>query len=127
MSANRFAKRKLDFSGIKDLILPVLFFVCFAVLFWQGLGNLRATSEKERLKSTREAVTRAVVQCYAVEGQYPPDIDYLREHYGLSVDEELYIVDYQIFASNIMPTILILPKNLEMDDGSDALPPDVNL
>lgn len=127
MSGNRFTKKKTDLSVIKSLLLPVLFFVGSVSLFGWGINNVSATTEKEQLNSMRKAVTSAVVQCYAIEGQYPPTIDYVREHYGLSVDEDRYIVDYQIFASNIMPDILVLPKNFEMETWLDEWSPDYAL
>lgn len=127
MSSNRFAKKKNDFSVIKSLLLPVLCFVGFVLLFGLGLNDFTATTAKEQLNSARKAVTRAVVQCYAIEGQYPPDINYLREHYGLTVDETRYIVDYQVFASNIMPVILVLPRNFEAEPGEGDLTSETNL
>ena len=56
------------------------------------------------------ALFAAAVQCYAVEGIYPPDLGYMREHYGLQVDEERYLVDYRCFASNLTPDITVLPR-----------------
>jgi hypothetical protein len=50
------------------------------------------------------------VACYAAEGVYPPDLDYLKEHYGLQINEERYTVFYEIFAENLMPAITVLEK-----------------
>lgn len=46
--------------------------------------------------------------CYAAEGVYPPDLEYLKEHYGLQVDENQYTVRYDVFAENLMPDITVL-------------------
>lgn len=46
--------------------------------------------------------------CYAAEGIYPPDLDYLKDHYGVQVDEERYTVFYSVFAENLMPDITVL-------------------
>jgi hypothetical protein len=51
------------------------------------------------------------VHCYAAEGIYPPDLEYLQENYGLQVDTDNFVVDYRPFASNLMPDITVLPKN----------------
>ena len=53
---------------------------------------------------------RAVVSCYALEGRYPPDVKYLQEQYGLQLNEEKYIVHYEVFAENIMPDITVLER-----------------
>ena len=44
----------------------------------------------------------------AAEGVYPPDLDYLKERYGLQIDEERYTVKYFAFAENLMPDITVL-------------------
>ena len=46
--------------------------------------------------------------CYAAEGRYPPDLEYLKEHYGIQVDEGRYTVRYDAFAENLMPDITVL-------------------
>jgi hypothetical protein len=50
------------------------------------------------------------VSCYALEGQYPPDIAYLQEQYGLQIDMDRYMVHYEVFAENIMPDITVLER-----------------
>ena len=37
-------------------------------------------------------------------------LDYLREHYGIRIDENRYIVFYEVFAENLMPEITVLLK-----------------
>ncbi len=55
-----------------------------------------------------DAVHNAALTCYAVEGAYPQDLEYLREHYGLAYDRERYYVTYSAFASNQMPEIYVV-------------------
>ena len=50
------------------------------------------------------------MSCYATEGVYPPTIEYLEERYGVQIDRERYTVHYDIFAENLMPDILVLPR-----------------
>lgn len=61
-------------------------------------------------KLLEEAVRRCAVACYAAEGFYPSNIDYLQAHYGLQYDEESYIIHYQSEASNLMPDITVLER-----------------
>ena len=67
--------------------------------------------DEEALALTEEAVRRAAVQCYALEGVYPPSLAYLEEHYGVAVDESRCFVDYQYVAANLMPDITVLPRS----------------
>ena len=39
---------------------------------------------------------------------YPANLDHLKEHYGLQIDEERYTVRYTAFAENLMPDITVL-------------------
>ncbi|MEL7609930.1 MAG: hypothetical protein AAGU74_10525 [Bacillota bacterium] len=89
--------RSLAISAL--LLLIVIAALCFAA------NDVLAGTREERLEIAKQSVVRAAVNCYAIEGIYPPTLAYLREHYGLSVDEREYIVHYEAFASNIMPII----------------------
>ena len=83
-----------------------------AVLLWffTAVGNLSQGSAEEGRQQLETALRRAAVACYAAEGVYPPTMDYLTEHYGVQVEDEKYIVFYEIFASNLMPDITVLEK-----------------
>ena len=76
--------------------------------FFSALSNLsrdRALEDKHQLES---ALARAAVACYAAEGVYPPNIQYLEENYGVQINKELYTVKYEVIASNLMPDITVL-------------------
>lgn len=82
----------------------------FALLLGMALYLLRgigAVSQQQQTEQVRQAVHSALVTCYAVEGRYPPDVKWLKEHYGLAYDEDRYIVSYDAFASNILPEVRV--------------------
>lgn len=120
---NRFASKtgKSGRERARQGFLSLLLFVFLFALFVYGVNGVSAVSEEERLRAVERAVTRATVQCYAVEGQYSPSLRYLEEHYGLSYNSRLYIVQYDIFASNIRPTILVLPRHAENQEDRGFL------
>lgn len=83
----------------------------FAVLFAGSnllINRVDSGASEAEKELVRDAVRSAVLTCYAVEGAYPPELDYLKTHYGLIFDEERYMVIYDSFASNIMPDISVL-------------------
>ena len=98
-------KNKWGFAGY---LLSFLIF--FAVLFFSlfCMNAMQRRSEEESLMSLRDAIRRASVQCYAIEGRYPPSVEYLEENYGIQVDRERYSVFYSGFASNVMPDITVV-------------------
>lgn len=67
----------------------------------------------EQQSIVEDAIRRGVVQCYAIEGMYPPNMEYLEEEYGIQIDQGKYIVHYEVFASNIMPSVTVLRKQGE--------------
>lgn len=75
-----------------------------------ALSNLRSGRDEEALRQLEETLRWSAVACYAAEGIYPPDVAYLEEHYGVQIDEERFIVYYDVFASNLMPDITVLEK-----------------
>ena len=77
-------------------------FALFSVQF----GNRTGARDQETLK---KAIARASVQCYAIEGRYPPSVEYLEENYGVMINRKKYHVFYDGFASNVMPDITVVP------------------
>ena len=107
---NRFGKTKQKASIWRSIALPALLFCVLVGLAVAGMGNVTKTAGAEQLKSVQQAVTRAVVQYYALEGQYPSSLGVLEQRYGLTIDHEKYLVDYQCFAANLMPDITVLER-----------------
>lgn len=87
--------------------------VILAVLLWffSALSGVRAGHGEEGRQQLEDALRRAAVACYAAEGVYPPTLEYLGEHYGVQIDEDSYIVFYEIFADNLMPDITVMEKD----------------
>lgn len=99
---NRYKKSK---GYLALLITPaVLFFFLFMI---QSVNDSTIERQKESLSN---AISRDIIHCYAIEGYYPPSLDYLKEHYGLSYDEDLFLVDYQPIGSNLRPNVTILER-----------------
>jgi hypothetical protein len=82
--------------------------VCAVLIY--GIKDAGERSKEEEKRLAEESIRRAVITCYAIEGNYPPSYDYMKENYGLSIDERKYEVIYSIFASNIMPDITVLER-----------------
>lgn len=78
-----------------------------AVAAFQKIGS---SSENMEEQLVLDAVRRATLTCYAVEGAYPQSLEELERGYGLAYNKDAYIVSYDAFASNIMPNIQVLRK-----------------
>lgn len=92
----------------KGMLIPVLIFTCLFIFLAAGTGRISSASKSESRQILEDAVVRAIVQCYAIEGMYPPDIAYLEANYGLAFDHDRFIVHYEVFAANILPDITVI-------------------
>ena len=52
-----------------------------------------------------EAIRQAAMQCYALEGAYPPSLQYLADEYGLILNTEDYHFRYEVPAGNLPPIV----------------------
>lgn len=100
-------KKKLPSPGGVLFSLGILVVV---LCFFTAMNNLQGGQRQEGKEQLETALRRAAVTCYAAEGVYPPNLDYLTEHYGVQIEESRYTVYYDIFADNLMPDITVLEK-----------------
>lgn len=91
-----------------SLVLGLLVFIGVAAWMVRGVREAGEVSAREGLRMAEEAVNRAVVSCYALEGVYPASYADLKAKSGLAIDETKYAVFYDIFASNIRPTVTVI-------------------
>ena len=97
-------------SGLIKALLAPLVIVAALVVFATAVNSLDSGRDEESLRQLETALHRGCVACYATEGVYPPDLDYLRDRYGIQIDEEKYMVDYQVIGRNLMPSITVLER-----------------
>ncbi len=95
-----------------------LVLIAAAALF--GLGRaadrLGRGQQGESLKQLDDSVRKAVMTCYATEGVYPPSIGYLRDNYGIQIDEERFTVFYEVQGDNMMPVITVMERQEEIQE-----------
>ena len=90
------------------MFLIVLLLLCVLLIYCTGVISNHSTGEQMKVLS--DAVERSIVQCYALEGEYPTDIDYLQKNYGLSYDESKFTINYSYVDSRTMPEVDIAVK-----------------
>ncbi len=100
----KYAKQILMTLATGLLIIGILFY------FLTAISNLSQGQNEEDKAQLEQALSRAAVACYAAEGAYPPNLQYLIDHYGIQINGELYDVKYEPIASNLMPDITVLEK-----------------
>ena len=90
--------------------LPVLLLVLAIALLIVSANSLTESGSSREEEIVSSALERSITQCYALEGAYPPDLDYLQTHYGFTYNREHFFIDYQYIGGNLRPNITIIKK-----------------
>lgn len=109
MARNIFARSQRGLARRLPALLTVLFAAAILVGVTLGARDVSNTTREEQLAAAQRAVRRAAVQCYAIEGQYPSDLEYLQTQYGLILNRDKYVYHYNSIGSNLMPEISVFP------------------
>ncbi len=111
MRRNRFEPNPLGFVPRLISVLPLLVGILILIFFLRGIQSVSDTTAAKQQESLETALARSIAQCYAVEGMYPPNLAYIKQHYGLTYDESKFMIDYRSDGSNLMPEVIVLPIN----------------
>lgn len=91
--------------------IPVLIVVIVTIGFIAFSDNFSNDTKGQGKIILENALNRSITQCYALEGMYPPDLEYIQTNYGLMYNPDLYFIDYQYIGSNLRPDVTIIERN----------------
>ncbi len=103
-------KKMIFRSRRAELIRQSATFILAVALLIFMVTKINNFYSKQNISLIRQSVQRAAVECYSVEGIYPPDIDYLVDNYSLTYNSDRYYIFYETFASNVMPTVEVYER-----------------
>ena len=63
-------------------VKTVSFVVVILAVLVSGIYYMGNIGSEQGIKLTREAAVRTAVQCYSIEGIYPPNVDYMEANYN---------------------------------------------
>ena len=109
MTGNRFGYKRQPHPASK-IILSLSAFLLILFLFFQGINSLSCDTGQRQRKSFENAIMRDITYCYTNGREYPESLEYLKERYGLTYDEDLFFVDYRVSGSNIRPEVTIIDR-----------------
>lgn len=95
--------------------MTVLLIPLVILVFLMALSYLEHSTQQEALQRTRQAIIHAAVNCYAIEGFYPPSVEYLAENYGLQIDTSKFVVEYSVLGDNTLPYVNVVLRGTSGD------------
>lgn len=102
-------KNFLKSIGPQSIIIIIVIIVIFGISF-QSIDKVSKTNQEDRSEAIEQVILKASLQCYALEGSYPSTIEYLKENYGIILDEDQYYYFYDIKGANIAPNIRVIKR-----------------
>ena len=94
----------------KSILIIALAAVCVFLIAFFIYKSPASGKDGDAAKAIQLAVQQSALQCYTVEGAYPPNLEYLEENYGLRVNTTDYYVTYEAFAQNQMPDVRVTKR-----------------
>jgi competence protein ComGC len=102
-------KKLLKLLGGQSIVLIIVSLVIILSAY-NAMSSISSNRSEESIKALEDALMKASVQCYALEGGYPPDLEYLSDNYGVILDLETYYYHYDLQGSNIAPMIKVIKR-----------------
>ncbi len=100
-------RRLIKSLGSQSIIIIIVLLIIILVGF-QSVDEI--SNKDDRSTAIEKVIMKAAVQCYALEGSYPPDVDYLTDNYGIIVDKNQYFYFYETNGANIAPNIKVIKR-----------------
>lgn len=98
-----FHNREKSYGWLSTILVLAGIVIFFILSFYK----MESTNFEKSCNILADSVRKMAVQCYAIEGQYPQDLDYLQKNYGLSYNEKRFEVHYELIGANLMPDIFV--------------------
>ena len=92
----------------KLLLLGCVLLIVYATIV--SFNSAHSYSNAEEIKRIETTIDELLLKCYSIEGRYPETIDYLKEYYGLLVNEDDYGIIYYYEGDNLQPHVEIFQK-----------------
>lgn len=109
MARNRILKEKKG-HAVSYMVPAVAVAVIFCLMFL-GIIQVAQANDRAQMEAIRTAINRDVLHCYASEGKYPPDLDYICSKYAFSYDSSKYNIEYKLKEDNSLPEVTVMEVN----------------
>jgi len=98
--------RYVDFKLI-GMGLLVVIVIIMAIGMMSPLDEI--SDPKKKASLIEEIIDKAMIQCYALEGSYPGNLEHL-EAYGVILDRTTYHYYFEGIGTNVKPIVKVIPR-----------------
>ena len=106
---SRFVTEKRP-SILRGPLLSICIFALLFIGFLTAVEHFSDDTTARQMESLENAIHQSIVYCYTLEGSYPENLEYMKEHYGLTYNEDFFFVDYRLQGANILPDVTIIQR-----------------
>ena len=94
----------------RRLVIGIVVLLVVCALMFVGVHAMRVASREQGAAALRSAIMSAAFRCCAIEGSYPLTLKHLEDDYGLRINHQDYIITYEAYASNMAPSVVVVPR-----------------
>ena len=91
-------------------LLLAIIVIGYISMYISSIDKFWENGQEDTNTAIEDAIRKSALECYALEGSFPPSVDYLKKNYGLIVNEDAYFYHYQVTASNMIPDIKVVKR-----------------
>ncbi|MCL2165050.1 MAG: prepilin-type N-terminal cleavage/methylation domain-containing protein [Oscillospiraceae bacterium] len=99
-------KKRIEFRGqsgfsLLEFIIAIAIMALIISVTIPAFVSARQRMMEIERSATEDAINKALRQCYALEGKYPPvtgetGLDYLSENYGIILKPDVFVYEYKV-------------------------------
>lgn len=94
----------------RRLVMILVTIAVIVALCAVAMSAVSAGTREQGAVALRRSILDAAVRCCAVEGSYPLSLKHLEDSYGLRINHNDYVITYEAYASNIAPSVVVVPR-----------------
>lgn len=94
----------------KHIVITACLVAALALAAFAVYSVVQENAKTQGAVALRDSILASAKQCCAIEGSYPSSLEHLEESYGLTINHDDYVITYECFADNIMPSVVVTPR-----------------
>ena len=100
------------------LIVPVIIIFFIGALFYFSIDKAAGETVLKEQQVLEKTLKSDAINYYAINGQYPNNLDTLIKTYSITYDTSKFVIDYTPNGANLLPSISVIISSNRRDGES---------